>query len=556
MVNISKIRIFVAACVLFATAGQVRGDEFASGKATGLMRQESGLEQGQRMVPNLMEAVRRLEGARGMKGASVGILAVTADGDTLIDVCRERLLLPASNMKTVTTAAALKRLGEDFRFRTSIGYSGNIEDGILKGNLYIIGGGDPTIGSVNPIAEKLDETFGKWVSFVREAGIREIEGWIVGDGRWLPGMMEQESWQLNDSGTYYGSGVSGLSFYENVQDFLVQAGKEPGDSLNVRVKYPLTPWLKYSFPCVTGPKGSGNTLYFYTTGLSPIGEMRGTFAVDRKPRTEQAANKFPEMTCAAYFCDYLERCGITCSEGAADTGLLFGVPECVPQEELTVIGHTESPELKAIVQVTNRESNNLYAETLLRTLGKMYGTGSDYRASCQVLRRILQEMGADPEGMRISDGSGLSREDHLSADFLCRLLRSVLDQPFREAFIRSLPKPGGEGSIKFIMQETSAVVKDRIRMKSGSMSDVRCFCGYILPKDGLTGEGISGGKGENGTNGRETNGRETSSRGMGAMEPVSGDTIIFSLMVNNFTGPLSRIQPYIDGVILALAQCN
>ena len=165
-------------------------------------------------------------------------------------------------------------------------------------------------------------------------------------------------------------------------------------------------------------------------------------------------------------------------------------------------------------------------------------------------------MGADPEGMRISDGSGLSREDHLSADFLCRLLRSVLDQPFREAFIRSLPKPGGEGSIKFIMQETSAVVKDRIRMKSGSMSDVRCFCGYILPKDGLTGEGISGGKGENGTNGRETNGRETSSRGMGAMEPVSGDTIIFSLMVNNFTGPLSRIQPYIDGVILALTQCN
>ena len=95
------------------------------------------------------------------------------------------------------------------------------------------------------------------------------------------------------------------------------------------------------------------------------------------------------------------------------------------------------------------------------------------------------------------------------------------------------------------------MVKDRIRMKSGSMSDVRCFCGYILPKGGLTGEGISGGKGENGTNGRETGGR-----GMGAMEPVSGDTIIFSLMVNNFTGPLSRIQPYLDGIILALAQCN
>lgn len=142
-------------------------------------------------------------------------------------------------------------------------------------------------------------------------------------------------------------------------------------------------------------------------------------------------------------------------------------------------------------------------------------------------------MGADPEGMRISDGSGLSREDHLSADFLCRLLRSVLDQPFRETFINSLPKPGGEGSIKFIMQETSAVVKDRIRMKSGSMSDVRCFCGYILPK-----------------------GKPTGSIRSDTAGPVSADTIIFSLMVNNFTGPLSRIQPYIDGVILALAQCN
>ncbi|MGN1046036.1 MAG: D-alanyl-D-alanine carboxypeptidase/D-alanyl-D-alanine-endopeptidase [Candidatus Cryptobacteroides sp.] len=523
MTNIQKINIFLAACALFATALQAPAQT---------------QNQDNKAVPNLGEAVRRLEEAPGMKGASVGILAVRGGRDTLIDISSDRLLLPASNQKTVTTAAALHKLGGDFRFRTSIGYSGRIEDGILKGDLYIIGGGDPTTGSVNPIAEGLEATFGKWASFVREAGIREIEGWIIGDGRWLPGMMEQESWQLNDSGTYYGSGVSGLSFYENVQDFLVQAGEQPGDSLKIKVKYPLTPWLKYSFPCVTGAKGSGNTLYFYTTGLSPIGEMRGTFAVDRKPRTEQAANKFPEMTCAAYFCDYLERCGIICTEGPADTGLLFGAPECVPQEELTVLGHTESPDLKAIVQVTNRDSNNLYAETLLRTLGKLHGSGSDYKASCTALKRVLKEMGVNPDGMRISDGSGLSREDHLSADFLCSLLGAVLKQPYKDIFIQSLPKPGGEGSIKFIMQEASVAVKDRIRMKSGSMSDVRCFCGYILPKGNPAGTGGVTGSGADAT------------------KSVSDDTIIFSLMVNNFTGPLPRIQPFLDGVILALAQCN
>ncbi|MGN0190005.1 MAG: D-alanyl-D-alanine carboxypeptidase/D-alanyl-D-alanine-endopeptidase [Candidatus Cryptobacteroides sp.] len=508
MTNIPKINIFLAVAVLFATAVQVLG-------------QGPEQNQAQRQIPNLKEAVRRLEEGPGMKGASVGILAVRGGRDTLIDVSGTRLLLPASNMKTVTTAAALHKLGGDFRFRTSIGYSGRIEDGILKGDLYIIGGGDPTIGSVNPIAEALESTFGKWAALVEGAGIREIEGQIIGDGRWLEGMMEQESWQLNDSGTYYGSGVSGLSFYENVQDFLVQAGKEAGDPLSVSVKYPVTPWLRYSFPCVTGPKGSGNTLYFYTTSLSSIGEMRGTFAVDRKPRTEQAANKFPEMTCAAYFCDYLERCGITCSDGPADLGLVFGASEGVPQEELTVLGFTESPDLESIVQVTNRESNNLYAETLLRTLGKLYGNSSDYKASCAVLRKVLKDMGADSEGMRISDGSGLSREDHLSADFLCRLLGAVLEQPYKDIFIQSLPKPGGEGSIKFIMQEAPAAVKERIRMKSGSMSDVRCFSGYILPRDGN-----------------------------------SGQTIVFSLLVNNFTGPLSRIQPYMDGIILALAQCN
>lgn len=466
---------------------------------------------------DVTEAMENALGSDDFKGASVSMLAVTGDGDTLLCHDSGRLLIPASNMKLVSTALAMHSLGPDYRYGTGIGYSGTIEDGTLRGDLYIIGGGDPTIGSANPIATPLDTLFGEWMEMISDTGISHIEGNIVGDGRFFSGMDGHPTWEVCDAGTYYGTGTSGLSFYENVQDFNVSAGEKPGDPVNIEPGYPETPWMEFIYSCTTGKPGTGNSLYFYPDSFYPCGEMRGTFAVDRQPRTEHAANRFPEYTLAWYFWRFLADNGIESEEGPADTGPVFGI--CVmPQDSLKIIGRTFSAPLSDIIAETNRKSNNLYAETLMKTLGKEYCGSGCYDSSYVAVRGLLEETGVTGHRTIIRDGSGLSRENLLSADFLCDLLMKMTLSPSFEDFFNSLPRPGGIGTLEYEMQSVPFSIKDRIRMKSGSMGGVRCLSGYIIP---------------------ETGARE--------------DMIIFSLLVNGYTVPLYRIQRALDSIILSLA---
>lgn len=466
---------------------------------------------------DVTEAMKNVLGSDDFKGASVSMLAVTGDGDTLLCHDSDRLLIPASNMKLVSTALAMHSLGPDYRYGTGIGYSGTIEDGTLRGDLYIIGGGDPTIGSANPIATPLDTLFGEWMGMISDTGISHIEGNIVGDGRFFSGMDGHPTWEVCDAGTYYGTGTSGLSFYENVQDFNVSAGEKPGDPVNIEPGYPETPWMEFIYSCTTGKPGTGNSLYFYPDSFYPCGEMRGTFAVDRQPRTEHAANRFPEYTLAWYFWRFLADNGIESEEGPADTGPVFGIC-AMPQDSLKIIGRTFSAPLSDIIAETNRKSNNLYAETLMKTLGKEYCGSGCYDSSYVAVRGLLEETGVTGHRTIIRDGSGLSRENLLSADFLCDLLMKMTLSPSFEDFFNSLPRPGGIGTLEYEMQSVPFSIKDRIRMKSGSMGGVRCLSGYIIP---------------------ETGARE--------------DMIIFSLLVNGYTVPLYRIQRALDSIILSLA---
>lgn len=466
---------------------------------------------------DVTEAMKNVLGSDDFKGASVSMLAVTGDGDTLLCHDRGRLLIPASNMKLVSTALAMHSLGPDYRYGTGIGYSGTIEEGTLRGDLYIIGGGDPTIGSDNPIATPLDTLFREWMGMISDTGISHIEGNIVGDGRFFSGMDGHPTWEVCDAGTYYGTGTSGLSFYENVQDFNVSAGEKPGDPVNIEPGYPETPWMEFIYSCTTGKPGTGNSLYFYPDSFYPCGEMRGSFAVDRQPRTEHAANRFPEYTLAWYFWRFLADNGIESEEGPADTGPVFGIC-AMPQDSLKIIGSTFSAPLSDIIAETNRKSNNLYAETLMKTLGKEYCGSGCYDSSYVAVRGLLEETGVTGHKTIIRDGSGLSRENLLSADFLCDLLMKMTLSPSFEDFFNSLPRPGGIGTLEYEMQSVPFSIKDRIRMKSGSMGGVRCLSGYIIP---------------------ETGARE--------------DMIIFSLLVNGYTVPLYRIQRALDSIILSLA---
>lgn len=452
--------------------------------------------------------------------ALMSVCVMTGSGEIIADFNSQAMLVPASNMKLLTTGAAIHTLGKGHRFETKIGYRGKVHDGVLTGDLYILGGGDPTIASKDSIATPLEQTFNQWHSLLAKAGIRKIDGHIIGDGRWFEGMPEEESWVWNDIGTYYGTGSSALMFYENMQSFEVSPGETPGSPVNIAPHYPSVPWMEFRYNCTTGEKGTGDQLYMYTSDLAPVAEIRGTFGVDRGRKRVDCSNKFPEYTCASYFSDWLKKKGVTCTKGAADTKLRPMPAE--RDDSLMIIGSTMSPELERLIFTTNKASNNLYAETLFRALGKHHLGNATYETSAKALESILKGMGLDTsKGLHIKDGSGLSRQNYVSSEFFCRFLEAMMHSPVFEEYVESLPQPGGEGTLKFNMKSYPAETRARIRAKSGSMNGIRCYSGYIIPTQG-----------------------------------AKDETIIFSILTGNCTSPTWKVRPLLDKLMAGLAELN
>lgn len=453
-----------------------------------------------------------------LANAVISICARTGDGRILMDINSERMLVPASNMKLISTGTALHRLGPEHRFETAIAQDGEVINGVLHGNIYIIGGGDPTLGSKDSIAVALDKTFSQWEAFIRKAGIRQIKGLVIGDGRSFEGMAEEPTWLWNDIGTYYGAGTTGLMFYENMQSFSVGAGKELGAPVDIAPSYPDAPWMEFRYNCTTGKEGTGDRLYMYASDLAPVAEIRGTFGLDRARKRLDCSNKFPEYTCASYFFNYLKKKGIN-AEGFADTRLMTDWKEV---GEKTILGKTYSPSLRRIAFETNHASNNLFAETLLRQLGREITGCASYDSAYVALEKVMKALKTDTSrGAQIQDGSGLSRQNYVSSDFICRFLESMMQSPYFEDYVNSLPSPGGDGTLQYNMKGYPASQRERIKVKSGSMNGVRCYSGYVIPVEG-----------------------------------AKEETIIFSIMVNNCTSPTWKVRPLLDRLMGALSSYN
>ena len=416
-----------------------------------------------------------------LKGSTWGIYAKDASGKVLARHNEGMRLMPASNRKLITTGVALHALGPDFRFRTGLAYTGTLwADGTLEGDVYILGGGDPTIGTQDTtIALKADALFWKWKTMLREKGIQRIHGRIIGDGSSMEGNLEHPSWEYDDMGTYYGTGGNAQCFYENTIDMAVSATQE-GQLIQLTRVYPETPWLHVTNFGVTGPKGSGNSLYLYTTDLAPYAEMRGVFGVDRRPKIESTSNKYGALTCAYYFWKNLRDTGWEVTGGYAHVnraGYIQGpdfVEDGKPGTPIE-IGYTESPCLADIARITNERSDNFYAESMLRYMGEK-ATGIAEYDSCLVAESVvLRDLGLDMDQINLADGSGLSAKNWVTPEWMVSYLEAIQKSPSFGAFLASLPKPG-EGTLSSINFPGS----ERVRMKSGSLSGTLCYSGYIL----------------------------------------------------------------------------
>ena len=460
--------------------------------------------------------------------SSWGVVAVRADGDTIVSFNGKRKLVPASNVKLLTTGLALNELGPDFRFRTTLAYSGKIEGGALKGDLYIVGGGDPTLGSKDSIAIATETLFSSWKSMLAKAGINRIDGRIIGDGRFFDGPIEKDSWSYQDIGTYYGAGGDALCFYRNVLDIRVSAGTAVGEPVNVVPEYPELPWMEYSNVARTSAKGTGDKLFLFNTDLAPVAQMRGTFAIDRKPKKEECSNKFGAMTMAMYFCNYLKWRGLPVSGGYADIDYAGNVRSfiskagdtAVASDSLSVIGHAESPSLKRIAYMTNWRSDNFYAETMLRMISRTRKGSADYAVCKLAETEAFRRLGLDASAVQLTDGSGLSRDNFVSPEFFCSFLRKMMDTKVFGDYVETLAQPGYRYYEPRLKGEPETL-RSRIRYKSGSMDGVRCFSGYVIPSEGS-----------------------------------KEDTIVFSVMINNCTAPSWKVLPLMDKIIALIAACN
>ncbi|MCR5710494.1 MAG: D-alanyl-D-alanine carboxypeptidase/D-alanyl-D-alanine-endopeptidase [Bacteroidales bacterium] len=475
---------------------------------------------GQNRVQNYID--RQMKTDSLFINAVVGILAVDADGQQIAAWNPDMPLLTASTMKTITTGLGYEVLGPDYRFSTRLAYDGKIENGVLHGDLYIVGGADPTLGSRDTIAEPIDSVFAVWAKAVRKAGIRRINGRIVGDDRIYAEENIPSSWSYGNIGYDYGSGTSGLSFCENLTYFDIAPGAEVGDPVHITPVGPFSPYMTYINEAVTGEKGEGDGTEYYASSITPIGKFTGTFGVDARPRTLAQSNKYGPATCASEFAAYLREQGVGC-KGVTDIRAMEYDHAVPAQKDLVYFCETFSPELRRIVKVTNTISNNFFAETIFKMVGKTLierKTGEEcmnvtYSQSSRIIEEYLVARGVPIYGYTQDDGSGLSRQNYVSPRFFTNFYLMMEEGPDFKEYLSSFPGPGRPGTLQTVLRKADPELKKTIYAKSGSLSSVRCYAGFVDSQRGL---------------------------------------IRFAILVNNYDCPTSKVQPKIEGFLEELAK--
>lgn len=439
------------------------------------------------------QPVKQLLNAPYMKGATFSIVVKDLqDGKMLYSYDTDRLVSPASVLKTVATATALEMLGEDFRFETSLEYDGTIKEGVLNGNLYIKGGGDPSLGSSHFAPDRstyrpAQNTFiPEWIGALKKAGIRKINGAVVSDESIFDTEGSSIKWLREDMGNYYAPGSYGLSVFDNMYKLALRTGA-PGSRPVVTGSDPALPTVHFVNYLEVAPVAS-DSAYIIGAPLSDERYLYGVLPSNRESYILKGDIPDPALFLARYLTTGLKREGIevtgepTCYRIEAEAGRW-------KEGERKTIVTTYSPALKEIASVTNHVSHNLFADALLKTVGLQYKSRrneviSSFGRGVQVVADHWQKKGLDVFPLRMNDGSGLAPADKVSAGFIADMLVYMATKSeASEAFIASLPEAGVEGSVRNLLKGTK--LQGKARLKSGGITGVRSYAGYIT-KDGKT----------------------------------------------------------------------
>lgn len=453
----------------------------------------------------LLSQISTLQHDSGLSHASWSVCVLDVKKDSVIAEYNSNIsLLPASTLKIITTAAALSILGWDFKYQTVLEYDGTLDtvNGVLHGNLYIKGSGDPTLDS-EKFKKKSDSIplTDQWAHLISEKRIKKIEGSVIADATAFEDETVPYGWIWGDMGNYYGAGASGLNFKDNKFALYFKSGKKNGDSAVITKIYPQIPKMRVLNFVRT--KGYADNAYIYGSPYSLVRYVKGTIPPNKTGYKVEGSVPDAPLFCAQSLDSSLRKTGISTekkaisihkmlpsSEEFISTDMDTPAPSPIPLfaesgvKALRYPLHTQtSHTLDKIVCQINIQSNNLFAEALLKTIAWKQTKFGDSQAGIDIVTKFWKQKGVDLKGFYMADGCGLSRFNAISTKQLSEILRTITqDSLLFKKFYESLPVAGKSGSLGKLCKGTFA--ENNLRAKSGYMTRVRSYAGYVTSKKG------------------------------------------------------------------------
>ncbi len=414
----------------------------------------------QGLEKNLQTALDRLQQDSQCRYASISLTVLDAEtGKEVFSAHPNMGLAPASTLKTLTSITAFNVLGADFKFQTLFGYNGAIDaTGTLNGDVIIKGGGDPTLASWRYPQTKENNILTQLVTALQQAGIKKVNGRIIGDDSLFDTQAVPDGWIWQDVGNYYGAGASALCWRENTFDIKYETSTV-GDPVKVIGTSPAMPYIDFRSEVTTGAPGTGDHSYAYVPVGSKNMYVRGSYSTDKAEKSISVSMTDPAYDAAWRLSDTLKRIGIAVSGEPASVTTLTAANLPLPAMSKTLTS-INSPDLGKIVYWLNKKSINLYAEQLIKTIAQRSGKRVSTRGGVSAVKSFWQAKGIDSAALNIYDGSGLSPGDRITTSALAQILRTAADQPWFGIFYESLP------------------LYNNMHMKSGTIADVVAYAGY------------------------------------------------------------------------------
>lgn len=418
-----------------------------------------------------------------------------------------KLFMPASNTKLFTTAAGLLLLGNNYRFKTEIFMRGNIDGSVLRGDLIIKGYGDPSI-SGRFYNENVTQIFELWADSLLDRGIDEITGNIIGDDNVFDEKGLGTGWSWDYESDWYAAPSGALSLNDNCVDIVITPTKA-GSKATITTS-PNSKYIILNGNVITVNKDSTAGIYLYRERGTNIVTVYGKINENSEPIKRYCTINNPTQYFVVVLTDVLIKKGIKVKGFPLD---IDDLTEPISYENAQLLFNHYSPLLKDIIKVINKSSQNFFAEQLIKIIGhEKEGIGSAVNG-ISAAKKIYSDMGINPDGLQIVDGSGLSRLNLVSPNQIVSLLSYMnKDEQFLH-FYNSLPIAGVDGSLAKRMRK--ARTQNNVRAKTGFIGSARALSGYVYTGD---------------------------------KEPLA-----FSIIVNNFTVPLVLADIIQDLVCLRLA---